>query len=254
VQDPAEARPFLPQLQPLLDRLANEAADPELREVRLMAVIMSCILVISFVCSVTTWFFCCCGNIEAVVVVVAVLVPLGSLSAAFSQLLGWPVAEPAPKKRVHILSAPPPPLPRHCRHNPSLCSPQTPLPLTQVGARARDALQRVSDAADKQEAEVGRAADAEQVAAALRSAAAEAAPGADLRGGFAAAVLGHVAAVGESLVLAKAHSQRWVGGRVGGWGWCWCRRCCEVVLGSWSGAWLAHGVSLSVQARLGRVR
>ena len=34
VQDPAEARPFLPLLMPLLDRLANEAADPELREVR----------------------------------------------------------------------------------------------------------------------------------------------------------------------------------------------------------------------------
>jgi hypothetical protein len=33
VQDPAEARPFLPQLMPLLDRVANEAADPELREV-----------------------------------------------------------------------------------------------------------------------------------------------------------------------------------------------------------------------------
>jgi hypothetical protein len=33
VQDPAEARPFLPLLMPLLDRLANEAADPELREV-----------------------------------------------------------------------------------------------------------------------------------------------------------------------------------------------------------------------------
>ena len=33
VQDPAEARPFLPQLMPLLDRLANEAADPELRQV-----------------------------------------------------------------------------------------------------------------------------------------------------------------------------------------------------------------------------
>jgi hypothetical protein len=33
VQDPAEARPFLPQLMPLLDRVANEAADPELRMV-----------------------------------------------------------------------------------------------------------------------------------------------------------------------------------------------------------------------------
>ena len=33
VQDPAEAAPFLPQLMPLLDRVANEAADPELREV-----------------------------------------------------------------------------------------------------------------------------------------------------------------------------------------------------------------------------
>ena len=34
VQDPAEAAPFLPQLAPLLERVANEAADPELREVR----------------------------------------------------------------------------------------------------------------------------------------------------------------------------------------------------------------------------
>lgn len=33
VQDPAEAAPFLPQLMPLLERVANEAADPELREV-----------------------------------------------------------------------------------------------------------------------------------------------------------------------------------------------------------------------------
>lgn len=33
VQDPAEAAPFLPQLAPLLERVANEAADPELREV-----------------------------------------------------------------------------------------------------------------------------------------------------------------------------------------------------------------------------
>ncbi|KAL4853476.1 Elongation factor 3 [Chlorella vulgaris] len=110
VQDPAEARPFLPQLMPLLDRVANEAADPELRE---------------------------------------------------------------------------------------------------VGARARDALQRVKEAADQQEAEVGHAADAAEVTAALRAEVAAAAPpGTDLDCQLAVLVLAHVAAVGQSLITAKSHSVR----------------------------------------------
>lgn len=109
VQDPAEARPFLPQLMPLLDRVANEAADPELR---------------------------------------------------------------------------------------------------MVGARARDALQRISDEADRIEAEVGHAAEVSEVLAALRTEAAAASPSAKLDTPAAASVLMHVAYVGQSLIQAKSHSSR----------------------------------------------
>jgi hypothetical protein len=87
----------------------------------------------------------------------------------------------------------------------------------QVGARARDALQRIKDAADEQEATVGHAADAAEVLGALRQQAAAAAPAANLNGPLAAPVLAHVAAVGESLITAKLHSTRCVG--VGGAGW-----------------------------------
>lgn len=55
----------------------------------------------------------------------------------------------------------------------------------------------------------------------MRQEAAAAAPSADLACAPAAAVLAHVAAVGESLILAKAHSTRWVavlkGWMAGGW-------------------------------------
>lgn len=77
-----------------------------------------------------------------------------------------------------------------------------------MGARARDALQRIKEAADQQEAEVGHAADAGEVLGALRQEAAAAAPSAQLDTPQAAAVLAHVAAVGESLITAKSHSQR----------------------------------------------
>ncbi|KAI7836488.1 hypothetical protein COHA_009640 [Chlorella ohadii] len=109
VQDPAEAAPFLPQLAPLLERVANEAADPELRE---------------------------------------------------------------------------------------------------VGARARGALERVKEAAEQQEAEVGHAADLAEVSAALRQEASAAAPSANLFTAEAGAILAHAAAVGESLIRAKLHATR----------------------------------------------
>ncbi|PRW20411.1 elongation factor EF-3 isoform B [Chlorella sorokiniana] len=109
VQDPAEAAPFLPQLAPLLERVANEAADPELRE---------------------------------------------------------------------------------------------------VGARARGALERVKEAAEQQEAEVGHAADLAEVSAALRQEATAAAPSANLFSPEAGAILAHAAAVGESLIRAKLHATR----------------------------------------------
>jgi hypothetical protein len=55
---------------------------------------------------------------------------------------------------------------------------------------------------------VGHAADAAEVLGELRQEAALAAPSANLDTPQAAAVLAHVAAVGESLIRAKSHSQR----------------------------------------------
>lgn len=49
-----------------------------------------------------------------------------------------------------------------------------------MGARARSALERVKEAAEQQEAEVGHAADLAEVAAALRQEATAAAPSANL--------------------------------------------------------------------------
>ncbi len=111
---------------------------------------------------------------------------------------------------------------------PSTHLPPTPLHLrfrrspSQVGARARDALQRVKDAADEQEAAVGHAADHAEVLAALRQEATAAAPSANLFTPAAGAVLGHVAAVGESLIVAKSHSQRCGGGGRGAEVPSWC--------------------------------
>lgn len=50
----------------------------------------------------------------------------------------------------------------------------------QVGARARGALERVKEAAEQQEAEVGHAAELAEVSAALRQEATAAAPSANL--------------------------------------------------------------------------
>jgi len=55
---------------------------------------------------------------------------------------------------------------------------------------------------------VGHAADKAEVLAALRAECATAAPSANLFSPEAAAVLDHVAAVGESLITAKSHSNR----------------------------------------------
>ncbi len=52
--------------------------------------------------------------------------------------------------------------------------------ISQVGARARGALERVKEAAEQQEAEVGHAADLAEVSAALRQEASAAAPSANL--------------------------------------------------------------------------
>lgn len=185
VQDPAEARPFLPQLMPLLDRVANEAADPELREVG---------------AGWSVWWVLvdgCCASTDLAAVLVA-----GSMCRTLLKL-----------SVSLFLTQPLPPLPsRSPSHSHSLRPPSSPPCLSsQVGARARDALQRVKEAADQQEAEVGHAADAAEVTAALRAEVAAAAPpGTDLDCQLAVLVLAHVAAVGQSLITAKSHSVRWV--------------------------------------------
>lgn len=84
--------------------------------------------------------------------------------------------------------------------------------LREVAGRARDALQRIKDIDDAQAREVGKAATAAEVQAALNAILKDAAPGADLTAPVVQATLAYVAALGASLIASHVRGPRsWEG-------------------------------------------